>query len=308
MPAISVIMPVYNIKETYLRQAAESIINQTFKDFEAFFVNDGSTDKHVLPILEEYQKKDKRITVINQDNRGLSAARNSALEKCSGEFIAFLDSDDFYEPHFLELMLKAQEETNADIVGCEFQKIKKSNETVKSVAATKPRVYENALGVLLDKGNFIHFNVWNKLYHRKLFDNIRFVEGIYFEDWVFNSIVFSIADKFAWIKEPLYGYRISANSIMRSSFNKKKLDYYVTGISEVYGFYQKNAPALWDKVQRRRISRTVKMMMRATLKTKDKGLLLYAKNVIKELYQKGIISYKGLKVHHKLRLFWFLHY
>ena len=107
MPLISVIMPVYNV-EQYLRRSIESVLNQTFKDFELICINDGSTDNS-LEILNEYATKDPRIQIINQENAGLSCARNSGLEIVQGEYIAFIDSDDFYATNFLEVLYSAQE-------------------------------------------------------------------------------------------------------------------------------------------------------------------------------------------------------
>ena len=99
MPQISVIMPVYNTSQ-YLRRSIESVLNQTYKDFELICINDGSTDNS-LEILQEYATHDPRIKIINQENKGLSGARNSALEIAQGEWITFVDSDDFITNNFI---------------------------------------------------------------------------------------------------------------------------------------------------------------------------------------------------------------
>ena len=116
MPKISVIIPVYNV-EKYLSQCLDSILNQTFKDFECICVNDGSTDKS-LAILQEYVNKDDRIKIINQENKGLSGARNSALKIVNGKYITFIDSDDFVTIDYLEKLINIAEKEDSDIVYC----------------------------------------------------------------------------------------------------------------------------------------------------------------------------------------------
>lgn len=298
-------MPVYNTA-AYLKECVDSILQQSFADFELICVDDGSTDNSA-ELLAEYNRKDVRVKVVSQKNQGLSVARNSGLDVAKGEFIAFADSDDYYAPNFLELLLKAQKDTHADIVGCDFQKIRKPTDKLKQVSKISPKVYQNALEVLLHRDNFIHFNVWNKLYKREVIGDMRFVPNIYYEDWVFNCCVFERAAGFAWVKEKLYAYRYSDNSIMRSSFNEKKLQDYVIGIREVYAYFMANAPEKWEKVRRTRISRTVKMMMNSTLRAKSKPLRTLTAAALKTLMSEGLISYKGLSLHNRAKLYLFLH-
>ena len=298
-------MPVYNTSQ-YLRRSIESVLNQTFKDFELICINDGSTDNS-LEILQEYATTDPRIKIINQENKGLSGARNSALEIAQGEYIAFIDSDDFYATDFLDILYKTQKETNLDIVGCNFQKIKTSKDTIKPHKGISSKIYPNALKVLLHPKNFIHFNVWNKLYTKAIIGNIKFVPNMYYEDWVFNCQVFLHANGFAWIDEKLYGYNISDKSIMRSSYNEKKIEDYAQGINEVYKYFSNKAPNLWLQVKKSRISRTVKMMMNSALRSKKAELITKTKQVLQELRQRGLITYHGLSTQNKIKLFKFLH-
>ena len=114
MPLVSVIIPVYNV-EKYLNQCLDSVIAQTLTDIEIICVNDSSTDGS-LGILEEYEKKDKRIRVVTQPNSGAGAARNRGLSMASGKYLSFLDSDDFFEPDMLELAYQKAEEDSADFV------------------------------------------------------------------------------------------------------------------------------------------------------------------------------------------------
>ena len=306
MPQISVIMPVYNTSQ-YLRRSIESVLNQTYKDFELICINDGSTDNS-LEILQEYATHDPRIKIINQENAGLSCARNSALEIAQGEYISFIDSDDFWAENFLDVLYtNLTKQPKADISGCNFKKIKKPTDNIDNITPSKPKLYKDALNVLLHPKNFIHFNVWNKLYKREVIGNIKFVAGMYYEDWVFNCQVFLHAKGFVWIDKMLYGYNISDKSIMRSAFNERKLSDYVRGIIEVYTYYMNNAPKFWEKVKRTRISRTVKMMMNVALRSKDNALINKTKERLQELRLRRLITYHGLSLKNKIKLFIFLH-
>ena len=305
MVKVYVIIPCYNVAK-YLGQCLDSVLKQTFQDFEVLCVNDGSTDKS-LEILQQYAEKDERVKIIDQENKGLSEARNIALDMAQGEFIAFADSDDYYATNFLELLFNAQKNTKADIVGCDFQKIYKSTDVLRPISQVHPRIYKDALKVLLHKDNFIHFNVWNKLYKRDVIGNMRFVPHIYYEDWVFNCCVFERANGFAWIKEKLYAYRISNSSIMRSNFNEKKLQDYATGIHEVHDYFITNAPDKWKKVRQTCISRTVKMMMNSVLRSKNDEIKRQVACVLQNLYNKRIVGYKGLSWLNKVKLYKFLY-
>jgi len=304
MPLISVIIPVYNV-EKHLEKCLESVCKQTFRDFEVICVNDGSTDGSA-EILKKYAAKDKRFTVITQENKGLSAARNTGLEHAKAKHIAYVDSDDFVHERFLEILYKASTEYDADISGCNFCKIYNDEEfpALENAASQK---YCPPLNVLMHRKNFIHFNVWNKLYKRDVINDIPFVDGIYFEDWVYNCCVFAKAKDFVWVNEKLYGYRISENSIMRSSFNLKKLNDYVIGIHSVRKFYKEKYPDLWPLVRDTRIARTVKMMMNSTRRSHNSELTASAKIALKKLYNLKLIGYKGLSLPNKIKLFCFLH-
>ncbi|MBR1825203.1 MAG: glycosyltransferase [Alphaproteobacteria bacterium] len=304
MPLVSVIIPVYNV-EQHLRKCLDSVLEQTFRDMEVICVNDGSTDGSAA-ILEEYAAKDKRFKIITQKNQGLSAARNNGLAVATAKHIAYVDSDDFVHPRFLEILYSAATENDADVAGCNFCKIF-NDAQLPNLSETQPREYKPALNVLMNRRNFIHFNVWNKLYKQELISDIPFVDGIYFEDWVYNCCVFAKARNFVWINEKLYGYRISDNSIMRSSFTGKKLADYVEGIHCVRKFYKEKYPQLWPLVRDTRIARTVKMMMNSARRSHNSKLIADAKIALKKLYNLKLIGYRGLSLPNKIKLFYFLH-
>ena len=119
MAQITVILPVYNV-EKYLKQCLDSIVNQTFKDFECLCVNDGSTDNS-LSILQEYAQKDKRFKIITQKNGGTSVARNTGIKHTNTKYLTFIDSDDWITENYLEILYNKIEETNADIVRASYK-------------------------------------------------------------------------------------------------------------------------------------------------------------------------------------------
>ena len=304
MSEISVVIPVYNV-DKYLATCLDSIQAQTFSDIDIICINDGSTDDSG-EILHRYATKDHRIKIINQANAGLSAARNIGIMASESKYIAFIDSDDYILPDFLERLYKTAEQNQSDICGCNFFKLHHNTLTAKNNSAAE-QIYTPALPILLDKRNFVHFSVWNKLYRRELIQNIKFINGIYFEDWVFNSCVFAKAKNFTWINEKLYVYRIRNDSIMRSKFSEKKLNDYVIGINKVHEYYMQNCPQYWHLLKKSRIARTVKMLMNSIYRSKDKNLYKKAKMKFKDLYLKELIGYKGLSLINKIKLFRLLH-
>lgn len=304
MPQISVIVPVYNVG-LYLSQCLDSILGQSLEDFEVLCINDGSTD-NCGAILTDYAAKDSRVKVFTQENRGLSSARNVGLQHAEGEYIAFVDSDDFVHPEFLKTMLNAVLKTGSDVACCGFCKIYGDDVLPPEVSADC-KVYDDALSVLLQRKNIVQFTVWNKLYKHELIKDFRFAEGISFEDWVFNCCVFVNVKKLVWVNSKMYGYRISANSIMRGPFTLDKLHYYDQGIRLVYDYYRQHCPQLWLKVKRSRVARSSRMMMSKTIKSHDEKLYAEARKLIKRLYAEKLIGYRGLPIQYKFRLFKFIH-
>ncbi len=304
MPKVSVIVPVYNTSG-YLCRCLNSILNQTLADIEIICVNDGSTDS-CCAILQDYAQKDARIVIINQDNKGLSASRNTGVVASKGDYIAFIDSDDFVHERFLEVLYSAMIKTNADVAGCDFVKV--SNDKLMQMQNVNEQVYENPLSVLLHRKNFIYYNVWNKLYKADIVKNVQFVEGIYFEDWIYNLFVFAQISSFVWVDEKLYSYNVANNSIMRSKFTDKKLEDYISGIEIVADFYNKYYPQYWNDVKNNGVSRIVKTLMNFTIRSKNKALMKTAGQGLSKLYNLGFIGYKGLSFVNKLKLFKFLHF
>lgn len=217
MKKISVIVPVYNVEE-YIEECLESIINQTLEDIEIIIVNDGTEDNSMKKI--EKFLSDERIIVINKENGGLSSARNCGLEIAKGEYIAFIDSDDFIDKMMLEKMYSSSEK--ADIV---FSNIIEYNDIIKEKNFRKNYFpLENKIR----KGEFF-FNysdvvVWNKIYKNNFLKkfNIKFDEKIIHEDIIFTFKTMFLADKVKWVNEYFYFYRINRSGSIMSSLKKEK--------------------------------------------------------------------------------------
>ena len=216
MAKISVIIPVYNV-EKYLRQCLDSVINQTLKDIEIICVNDGSTDGS-LNILQEYANKDKRIKVISQENKGLSGARNVGIKSAKGEYIGFIDSDDWIDKTFYENLYKAGKSNKADIVAGNIIKEKGTCSrriTNYHIPYRSNNVDEKFRLLKIPKFNY----VWNKIYNREqlIKSNILFEENIKYEDVEFTHKVAFYLNRVVIQPKSNYHYRINQNGICQNS-------------------------------------------------------------------------------------------
>ena len=217
---ISVIVPVYNV-EPYLRKCLDSILGQTYRDLEVLVIDDGSTDGSGK-ICDEY-KKDERVRVFHTENRGLSATRNLGLDKATGEWIGFVDSDDWIEPDMYEVLFRKAEETGADVVECgslfEYPTKTTKHPAVQSLISET----ESVLSLLKGKVSTL---VWNKLYRRKLFDNTRFPDGRSFEDIATTHKIIQNA-KVVGVPNYLYHWLQRESGISQSHDLKNLIDYWL---------------------------------------------------------------------------------
>lgn len=226
MNRISVIVPVFNV-EKYIEKCVYSIINQTYKNLEILLIDDGSTDDSGN-ICDSLVKLDKRIIVIHKKNGGLSDARNCGLDNATGEYISFVDSDDYIHEEYNQKLFSVLVENDADIVQCMYQKVDElGNELIKynynGSVIVKDR--NSALnGLYYGEDADYYTVVWNKLYRAKVIKNIRFPIGKIHEDVFTTYLFFYNCNKVAFIKEPMYYYLQRADSIMGSKFNRKRLD------------------------------------------------------------------------------------
>lgn len=222
---ISVIVPVFNV-EKYLEKCLDSIINQTYKDLEILVIDDGSTDDSSR-ICDEYEKLDERVKVYHTENHGLSAARNYALDRINGEWVSFVDSDDWLDKNAIQILINVAKKTQSDIVTCRyFQEY--IGKTYESLGPKGPFIVEGEeilKSLIID--NRITSDVWNKLYNATLFSSIRFPEGLIFEDIATTYRILQVAYRLEYIPDCLIHYRNRENSLSNVHSMKSLVDYWV---------------------------------------------------------------------------------
>ncbi len=227
MPKVSVIIPVYNM-ERFVGACLDSVLNQTFKDFECICVNDGSTDG-TLNILKKYAEKDGRIKLIDQSNQGGSAARNVGLNAAEGEWVSFLDNDDLYHPQYLELLLKYAQAYDADVSVCNYD-VFFNDDPVRfepyDVSKLKtPKLVSSApFYDYIVRKKKIHMLMWTKLYKREILENIRFALTLpAVNDILFNLEVLKTARKVVTCGYTLISHRILQTSQTSTKVTPKKV-------------------------------------------------------------------------------------
>ncbi|MGE8204569.1 glycosyltransferase family 2 protein [Heyndrickxia sp. NPDC080065] len=244
-PAISIIVPVYN-EELYLKQCIDSILAQTFTNFELILVNDGSTDCSG-DICDEYESKNSRVRVIHKNNGGLSSARNAGIKEAEGEYIGFIDSDDFIDENMYKNLYQLCQETNSDISICRFGR-EIDGELISDDEEKIIKEMDHIEGMRqLFKGVLYRFSVCNKLFKKTCFENILFPEGRIHEDLSTTYKLFSNANKVVFTNYVGYMYVKRENSILTSTFNKRRLDAF-TGWEEILPFMKQNYPQLSNVV------------------------------------------------------------
>ena len=224
---ISVIVPVYNV-EQYLNQCVDSIVKQTYQELEIILIDDGSTDASGS-LCDKWGKKDSRISVIHQSNHGLCAARNVGLNHARGEYITFIDSDDYIHPKMYELLLRAIQKNNADIAACRERAFEDGSEQVEEVLCQKSIVtaenQQQYLEHFLEEFIGPYTWVWNKLYTREIIGEKRFGNEKILEDIPFSVDLAVGADRVVWVEERLYYYRQHPSSIMHRKSEDMLLAY-----------------------------------------------------------------------------------
>lgn len=227
-PLISVIVPIYNV-DNYLQECLKSLAEQTYSNLEVIMVNDGSTDNSEA-ICQEFEKKQSNFFYYYKSNGGLSDARNYGLRKANGEYIGFIDSDDYVSPLFYQVLYNDIIKNDADVSSCAFETYEYSNIVVKSKnLAQYSELYsqEDAIKYLFSNTKKFRNFAWNKLYKVECFENINFPVGKLMEDLGTIYKVFLKAKKVSYNPNKLYFYRQRNNSILHNlseSFYKDKLD------------------------------------------------------------------------------------
>lgn len=241
---VSIIVPVYNV-EQYLEECIESILNQTLEDIEIILVNDGSTDRS-LEICERYQEKDNRIKLINKSNGGLSSARNEGIKVASGQYIGFVDSDDYIHTEMYEILFNNAIKYKSDIVISKFKKFSDEDYeyNAKDIIPINYKIenfnYKQSLYQLYTERNVEFVIAWNKIYKKDLFNNLKFEEGRICEDEFMAHKILYKSKITTYVHIDLYYYRQRINSIMTSKYSIKNLDAVYALQDRVEFFYKIN--------------------------------------------------------------------
>ncbi len=285
---ISIIIPVYDV-EQYLSRCIESIINQTYKNLEIILIDDGSTDKSPV-ICDTYAESDYRIKVIHKSNGGLSDARNAGLDIATGEFIIFVDSDDYIE---LNLCKKCMESISdeIDIVAYGFERFCDGNDAKrKATVGNIRRIPNNELfKYYIDRHHLTHM-VCDKMFRKYLFKSIRFIKGRLAEDMAICYQLIGMSKEVIVIDEVLYNYYTRSDSIMGTGSLKLCIDAY-KGECEAYDYGNLHFPQFKKNNDTRFLNQSMKVYLKLTklykLSVQDVNVQIVTNN-IKQLKKRGL--------------------
>lgn len=231
---VSVIVAVYNIEE-YLPRCVDSILAQTYRNLEIILVDDGSKDQSGS-ICDSYAEKDRRIKVIHKKNGGLSDARNAGMDAASGEYIGFVDGDDWIDPNMYEMLFSALKDKRADLAVCRYRQISRTRTLDGSVDRAILFEAQEALQVYVEEREeyAIQNAAWNKLYRKELLEGNLFPEGRWYEDIVFATEALARAGRCIYLDIALYNYIIDREeSIMNCRINSR------TFTDQIPAYYEK---------------------------------------------------------------------
>lgn len=239
MAKVSVIVPVYNV-EKYLKRCLDSLINQTLSDIDIICINDGSKDSS-LQILDQYAQKDSRIVIYNQENSGLSVARNTGLEHASGEYIGFVDSDDWVDLDFYEKLYNSAKNNNADIAVADFIR-EHPNKKPKRLKLKEEKIYTTPEDKFMICKVHREGCVWNKIYRTEFIKsiNLKFVPKMYYEDRDFTIRSLYFSKKLVTTPNTYYRYFVNPKSIVNKRRNYIQDEHYILVRQQVLQFIKEH--------------------------------------------------------------------
>ncbi|MBQ8830081.1 MAG: glycosyltransferase family 2 protein [Oscillospiraceae bacterium] len=286
---ISVIIPVYKV-EAYLNACIDSVLAQTYKNFEIILVDDGSPDNSGL-ICDRYREKYENIKVIHKENGGLSSARNAGIEIAGGELIAFIDSDDLWSADFLTRSYDALKETGADMSVCRFMRFSDLREiSAAEYSETKCLSQSEAFECLFDARNEDMVIATNKLYRKKLFADIRYPHGVLHEDECVIHELIGASDKIAWVDEVHYFYRTNPNSITGAKFSLKRLEETLAKERRIAWFTEHGMDELANRTKIVYLNNLMRLYRTVQHEIEDKKA---AKEACEKLYEKFCSNYSS---------------
>ena len=297
--AISVIVPVYRV-EKYLPACIDSILNQTFTDFELILVDDGSPDR-CPEICDEVARRDARVRVIHQANAGLSAARNAGIEIAHGEWLGFVDSDDYIAPQFYEKLYQTAQRTDADCVMCSVQNVDESGKPIDSALMRVADEVKTGREVLRKIGRddvTPYLTAWNKLYRRKLFNTLRYPAGRQNEDVFVFAELFCQVQRAVCVAEPLYFYRKRIGSIMNSVVTLRNLDEMWAYVNCFEHLQQDDEESTLKETEKRVFAKLTGVYYRVTEEDRHSNKMNQAKkaqwNIAMRLMKQGRLDLRSL--------------
>ena len=233
---ISIVIPVYNV-ESFLERCLDSVQNQTYKNTEVIIVNDGSTDNSPA-IIDKYVANNPNFKSFTIENSGQGGARNYGIEKSSGEYIAFLDSDDYIAPNCIERLAQTAKAENSDIVVCTCYDVKEDGTIIEkaenNIACATTSVFENP------KILFNRVAPWGKLFRKSIFGDLSFATRVWYEDMRLIPKLYLNAQKISYIEDPLFYYVQRAGSTMNNSNAVRNLEILETFDDLIAYFKEKN--------------------------------------------------------------------
>lgn len=306
-PLISIIIPCYNA-ELSLSKCLNSVIHQTYRNLEIIIIDDGSTDASA-EIYKEFQESDKRIIVIKQSNSGVSRARNMGLKTASGEYICFVDSDDWVEPNYCSTLFDLLAEENSDIAVIEASYEDEEGNVVFNKPISNERVFDGkrALSLLLED-SVIQSHPWGKLYKSKFLKDISFPEDLKsFEDYSTLFKVFDKAIKVVKSNDKLYHYIQRENSLSHN-LSPETAYYFYLAIMEVFKFWQATTQIKDQKKITKNIIRKLLMVLKRILRQTPKNEMQQEKENIRKSFKtflKYPITDIGPEYYFYIRLYYY---
>ena len=308
---ISIVVPIYNV-EKYLNECIDSIIAQTYKNIEIILVDDGSPDSCPV-ICDNWKEKDYRVKVIHKENGGLSDARNVGIENAKGNYICFIDSDDYVEKNYVEELYNKIVTEEVKISQCGIKYVDDNHQIIKNVGYKNNCVLPGRK--VIEDSCDKHFTenevVWNRLYDINLFKNLKFPKGKLHEDEYITYKLLYNEEKIAIVSNCLYNYRQSDNSIMRSNYSLKRFYDFLEAYKEKIDYFKnKKDIVIHDMVIKSYLSNLSNIYIK--IKKSIQNPQSYLKS-IKEEYKKYYKYIKrskniGLKNKIKVSIFYFSPY
>lgn len=299
-PLISIIVPIFN-SEKYLKDCIESILSQTFSEFELILVNDGSTDES-KSICDEYAEKDNRIKTIHKQNSGMSDARAEGFKISKGLYIGFVDSDDYISPVMYEKLLYMLKEFDADIACCGYQIIGE-NEVRKGASTPPLRLNDKIISLWahsdITRSNLdskIHIVMWNKLFKRKILEQTGYERNKirlpfqYFNDVLVTPICILLSKKIVFTEDLLYYYRKRRDSLSRIHFSRYKMELYKAKKYVLSLYSESGTEALYKFILKGYGNQLIKTWIVAKSRTDDPGM----QNIISDVWKEYKIVFPKL--------------